>query len=197
MENTQIRDQLIVGLKSAEIRPELLKESKLTLSEAITKAVALETSQIDSRLFREDAATMMQTPPIAAVAEDRPKAKRKAPSSASKHCGRTHAQGKQFCPAAHVRCHDCGKVGHFSAVCLSHKGQSGANAVEDADGEAANVGYDSNYAWSEKAARDSFTITLLVNGKPCEGLMDTGATRTIITDDIVQATEPSKRTTAE
>ena len=33
----------------------------------------------------------------------------------------------------------------------------------------------------------------MVNGKPCSGLLDTGATRTILTDDVVAATRPSNR----
>ena len=36
-----------------------------------------------------------------------------------------------------------------------------------------------------------FTRTLTVNGKHCRGLLDTGATRTLITPDIVAATRPS------
>ena len=194
VENTQIRDQLIVGLKSSEIRRELLKESKLTLSDAITKAVALETSQIDSKLYQDDTPATRTSNPIAVVAEDRAKPKKKIPSPACKYCGRTHARGKQHCPAAHIRCHDCGKVGHFSAVCLSSKTQSGANAVDDTESDAASVVYDTIYACSDRTSRNSFTITLMVNGKASEGLMDTGATRTIVTDDVVQATRPSDRT---
>ena len=41
--------------------------------------------------------------------------------------------------------------------------------------------------------RQGFTVTLMVNGKPCSGLLDTGATRTILTDDVVAATRPSNR----
>ena len=39
-----MRDQLIVGLRAAEIRKELVKVSNLTLSDPMTKAVALEAS---------------------------------------------------------------------------------------------------------------------------------------------------------
>eukprot|EP00117_Sycon_ciliatum_P047717 scpid38300/ scgid1508/ len=38
-----------------------------------------------------------------------------------------------------------------------------------------------------------FLASLLVDGKECEGLLDTGASRTILTDDIVQPTRSSNR----
>ena len=67
--------------------------------------------------------------------------------------------------------------------------------MEDADvhSEAASVVYDSIYACSDRAARRSYAITLIVNGQPCEGLMATGATRTILTNDVVQPSRPSNR----
>ena len=34
------------------------------------------------------------------------------------NCGNTHARSDK-CPAADVKCHSCGKTGHFKAVCLS------------------------------------------------------------------------------
>ena len=51
--NTQVRDQLIIGLSTPELRRELLKESKLSLADAVSKAVALETSFVDCKLYHE------------------------------------------------------------------------------------------------------------------------------------------------
>ncbi|XP_062506318.1 uncharacterized protein LOC134182892 [Corticium candelabrum] len=45
--NGQVCDQLIAGLRSPDIRRELLKEAKLTLAWAVSKAVALEASIAD------------------------------------------------------------------------------------------------------------------------------------------------------
>ena len=49
--NGQLRDQLVAGIKTNDIRKELLKHSKLTLADAMAKAVALETSIADSSLY--------------------------------------------------------------------------------------------------------------------------------------------------
>ena len=51
IENCQLRDQLILGLRSNDIRRELLKSSSLTLAKATTDAVAMESSITDSKLL--------------------------------------------------------------------------------------------------------------------------------------------------
>jgi len=206
--NSQVRDQLIIGLKSSDIRRELLKESDLTLANASSKAVAMEASFTDSRMYDDQSvgsspslAASAQSS-IAAVHSSQPKfqkpnkaSRNKSSQSAGKscmYCGRLHAKGKQFCPAAHVRCSKCSKVGHFSEVCLSTQ----VRVVNEEDvADLAQEVYDLAYAVGPSVAtsNQSFTATLNVNGQPCEGLMDTGATRTILTDDIVQPTRSSDR----
>ena len=198
--NTQVRDQLIAGLRSKDSRRELLKEPKLTLADAFSKAVAIEASLLDSNLYNSEpgpsVAACVRSETTAAVSGSEPKhqLKRKMTKGPGcKYCDRMHANGKQFCPAAHVRCNSCRKVGHFEAVCLSHKPNK-ANAVDaEEDSDTAQVVYDSIFACSDKAARGQSTMTLMVNGKPCEGLLDTGATCTILTDDVVQPTRSSDR----
>ena len=202
--NTQVRDQLIAGLRLQELRRELLKETKLTLADAVSKAVTLEASFSDCKLYESRTSpggletSAPRGPELAAVVlgsvsggigsgDRRAMGKTSTKSLGCKYCGRVHAKGKQFCSAALVRCRDCGKVGHFAAVCLSSK----AHAVQDEDSEAARIVYDSIYACSDKAASGQFTMTLMVNVRPCEGLLDTGATRTILTDDVVQPTRCS------
>ena len=54
-------------------------------------------------------------------------------------------------------------------------------------------GYDMAYTVTGQSTADLFTITLQVDGKPCTGLLDTGATRTILTRDIVQPTRQVDR----
>ena len=195
--NTQVRDQLLTGLKSPEIRRDLLKEPKLSLHDAVTKAVALEVSFADSKLYDDNATSGHSS--IAAMS-DRPRSampKRTAgppgkAGPACKYCGRSHARGVHFCPAAKAKCHACGKTGHFSCVRQSSK----AHAVEDSSppSESAQYIYESAYTCSDGMfQRQGFTVTLMVNGKPCSGLLDTGATRTILTDDVVAATRPSNR----
>ena len=48
------------------------------------------------------------------------------------NCGRIHEKGvtwKEHCPAKAQKCNECGKVGHFAAVCRSKDKGRKANAV--------------------------------------------------------------------
>ena len=58
-----------------------------------------------------------------------------------------------------------------------------------------NAVYDTVYVVKRPVLKSNdFTITLTVNGTACQGLLDTGATRTLITEDLVLATSPSSTT---
>ena len=57
--------------------------------------------------------------------------------------------------------------------------------------EETNRVYDTVYVAGEPQQAEAFRTTLRVNDNACTGLLDTGATRTLITADIVTATRPS------
>ena len=75
-----------------------------------------------------------------------------------------------------------------------------ARAVEEdppvvEGGEQLNHLYDTAYViGNTKQSTSTFMSTFLVNGKQCRGLLDTGATQTLITEDIVPTSRPSPRT---
>ena len=191
--NGQIRDQLIVGLRDNDIRRELLKESQLTLAQAVSKAVACESSIADSSLYEE------VPPPSLAnkVGQSNPLSKGNA--GKCRYCGCHHTRGKQHCPAAESQCSHCHKMGHFAAVCFRKTKMAVARAVDqeglglEADEQTNRVteDYDTVYKTGSGQQSKHFTRTLTVNGKRCRGLLDTGATRTLITADVVAATRPS------
>ena len=195
--NSQVRDQLVASLKSPEVRHKLLKESTLTHADAITKAVALETSYADSKLYDPPAEPANQFSSVAAVNATRQQRRQpRTVSGSCKYCGRTHAKGKSFCPAANIRCRSCSKVGHFAAVCQSQRSGLDANAVDEepADlADQAHLVYDTVYMAEQTGSHRQFLASLLVDGKECEGLLDTGASHTILTDDIVQLTRSTNR----
>jgi hypothetical protein len=199
--NGQVRDQLIAGLRRNDIRRELLKEAKLTLSGAVSRAVALEASIADSSLYEgsrleshpEPAGTPSGT--VNKVSQQNPPSR--GNTVKCRYCGRQHTKGKQYCPAADTRCSYCRKMGHFAAVCLQRKKTTVAQIVvtnESPDTELeerSNRVYDTVYVARDPQQAEAFRTTLKVNGKECTGLLDTGATRTLITEDIVTATRPS------
>ena len=174
-----------------------MKESKLSLADAVSKAIALEISFVDCKLCCEIPVPRLSL--VAAVTDLSEKRNSKNIKSC-KYSGRSHAWGKSFCPVAQSRCPSCNKMGHFAAICLSSGTSSykKANAVEDTEEESTfyvSYEYDSVYGCTGHGGdrAKGFTTTLTVNGQQCEGLLDTGATCAIVTDDIVQHTRKSDR----
>ena len=81
-------------------------------------------------------------------------------------------------------------------LCLQRKKTHAAQVVTDEfpsddTKEETNRVYDTVYVAEEPQQAEAFRTTLRVNDKACTGLLDTGATRTLITADIVTATQPS------
>ena len=184
--NGQMGDQLTEGLRNNDIRKDLLKEAKLTLAEAVSKAVALEASIADSSLYEERQPNSSVIPlPSAVNRVSQPSPAAKSKMFKCKYCGHSHARGKQHCPAADAQCTNCKKMGHFGSVCFQKKRWSIARAVEE-DEPVPNV-----YVVGDSRHSNAFATTLTVNGKQCKGLLDTGATRTLITEDIMSASRPS------
>ena len=118
------------------------------------------------------------------------------PEQPCKYCGNFHPRGIEHCPAAKARCKSCSKIGHFTQVCQSrkyHDDNAHAVGLDPASTHLPYNGYDMAYTVAGQSTADLFTITLQVDGKPCTGLLDTGATRTILTSDIVQPTRQADR----
>eukprot|EP00117_Sycon_ciliatum_P035412 scpid19603/ scgid1410/ len=171
--NGQLRDQFIAGLPCQEARKQLLMESRLTLADAIAKAVALEASKVDNKLFSEEAGRTLDMPSGrgAAVAPDaaavnmvKHRQHGRSKAHTCKYCGGTHPPGKDHCPAARVRCRHCSKVGHFEVVCLSKGKEARAQTIGEED--EANEICESVYTMHTDQ-KHWFTAALQVDGKSC------------------------------
>ena len=118
VEITQIRDQLILSLESAEICKELLQMTSLSLNAAITKAVALETPITDSKFYdsRPSLTSSHSSSPSSVAAVDE---QQNSPSlnHISGTCQTKTASQVTFCPAAKIRCKSCSRIAHFASVC--------------------------------------------------------------------------------
>ena len=114
-----IRDQIIAGLVDGDIVEDLLKEKNLSLDSAVSKCRAHEAA-------KRQRAEITNSPSDAAI-----QALRKprhipsgtyTPKQTCQGCGSGfHPGGRKQCPAFHLVCHTCNRVGHLAKVCKSRK----------------------------------------------------------------------------
>lgn len=130
MQDDLIRDHIVFGIRSNEIREKLIREgSELKLEKCIDIARTHELSQEQCKLMDEPCS-------VSAVKNRRqhqkPEARytRKQPKKTTHpktkqicdNCGQSHEKNK--CPAQGVKCHFCGKLNHFVKMCRSRNQDS-------------------------------------------------------------------------
>ena len=125
--NLLLRDSLISGIASDQIRARLLEldDAHASLNECISLAMAIEISTDYSRSFRSPAeesdTALAITDGNYACSSQRPPPNDKTTFHSPRtcfFCGRG-PHPRRSCPAREAMCHKCGKKGHWMAVCRS------------------------------------------------------------------------------
>ncbi|XP_042147516.1 uncharacterized protein LOC121836625 [Ixodes scapularis] len=170
-----IRDQLLEGTTSRQIRERLLYEgSTLTLQRALDIGRHIEQIQREIHEFDGDASVQRVAPK-----------KTEKPSSAKGCCYRcgspTHKANCEKCPAKNKRCRRCKKIGHFEAVCKSSEMFS-VQAVKDPKSAEANVVTVLHIGDDYTRAREISTEVLIGN-VPIRFFVDTGATVSLLSEE--------------
>ena len=132
LKDSLIRDRIICGIRSDEVRARLLRDPDLTLVKAIDACRMAETSQTQLKGLTEekriDFVQMIgnfkprQTPAKNGAAQQPHRQQaRKDPSQSCKcqRCGYTHEKKK--CPAFGKKCRNCSKLNHFAKMCKRQK----------------------------------------------------------------------------
>ena len=118
--NSILRDQIVLGVASDQVREKLLYEGGLTLTSACAIVRACESSslQLSQISSRPEAVNALQD---RGVREKRNagNSQQEAPSVPyCSNCGRRHKKGS--CSAANIVCYRCGKTGHYARRCSSN-----------------------------------------------------------------------------
>ena len=136
VEESMLRDRIVVGLRDDATRRKLLQARNLTLKDAIDMCRASEVAgrQLKAMATPEDVQSLKSTHPSqrrgrrgAGNAGDRfsrrgqsaTRRERSAERPCRYYCGRQHAAEKQACPAFGQTCSRCKKLHHFASVCRS------------------------------------------------------------------------------
>ena len=127
LEESLIRDRIVIGIRDNTTRKKLLQDAKLTLTSCIdicranekTIMQMKEISQEDVQLIRRKEKPRKNFP--------LKQRQELAPKVDCKYCGRQHSQKREACPAWGKTCINCGKRNHFKVKCEAGKPKSGPN----------------------------------------------------------------------
>lgn len=120
LEDSILRDRIIIGIKSKTTRERLLIENDLNLQKAIDICRAAEQLKLQMNKIDNNS----EITPTVAIIKKKMKATQQTSGSTSEcnRCGTTH--GPRACPAYQKTCTKCQKLNHFAKCCRSRKVQA-------------------------------------------------------------------------
>ena len=121
LEDTLIRDRIVVGIRDNATRKRLLQESKLTLKACVDTCRAAETTSAQIKAMDRGQASGI-TSDVHVINRNR----KKVPTVGTecKFCGKPHSFSKrELCPAWGRICTICKEYNHFAQKCPSKAGK--------------------------------------------------------------------------
>lgn len=130
IQESLIRDIMIIGLRDDRLRESLLRDPDLTLETALNRARAAESSQIQNRslnkgLEQEEAMNRVYKK------KDQHNFREGKTEITCWFCGNQHSKGRWNCPAYGNSCRNCKKTGHFAKVCKNGRRSDRVNNVNE------------------------------------------------------------------
>ena len=101
-----IRDRIVCGMTSDDLRASLLRIEGLTLDKTVTICHSFEATASRMQVLSNRVAN------VASIQPSKPKIK-------CKFCGEIHILDRSHCPANNKTCNSCQGKGHFSSMCKS------------------------------------------------------------------------------
>ena len=191
LENSLIRDRIVIGVRDNQARKKLLQVSKLTLKECIDICRSYETSSQQLKEINQEE--------VSAISQSHEKKPREI---RCKFCAKTHVWNKLKCPAWGKTCSNCGIPNHFAVACKNKPPPPSSatsskpptprhvrkpvHAVEDSDFDeyVACVDVKEHVCAVENPDRkDKLLAVMLLNGHRVPFQLDTGATVNILPEE--------------
>lgn len=181
LEDSLIRDRIVIGIRDEPTRRRLLQQKKLTLAEAVDMCKASEATS--RRLRSMTGVTEVDALRTSTSAPSHTSGRRRRPASKTrdrarrekscgrrcKYCDRQHEAQKESCPAYGQTCRKCGKANHFATVCKAKTTTGHVCDIETEELLTLGNG-DSVRAYCH----------LNVNGKSVHFMLDCGATVSVL-----------------
>ena len=197
LENSLIRDRIVIGVRDNQARKKLLQVSKLTLKECIDICRSYETSSQQLKEINQE-----EVSAISQSNEKTPPPPRGEREIRCKFCAKTHVWNKLKCPAWGKTCSNCGMQNHFAVACKTKLPPPGlatsskrptprhlrkpVHTVEDSDFDeyVACVDVKEQVCAVEKPDhKEKLLAVMLLNGHRVPFQLDTGATVNILPEE--------------
>ena len=125
LKDSLIRDRIVVGINSTQLKEKMLQDKDLSLESAISRCKSAEMTQRQMQVIQEKGSAYggKETEPVNVIKHGR-KGNRKSQINNAhpetfdcNKCGKNHQHKK--CPAYSAVCHKCKKKGHYKQFCLN------------------------------------------------------------------------------
>ena len=187
-----LRDRLVCGLRNEAIQRKLLTVADLTFDNALKTALGMEAAERSAQQLKGADSVVVQQ--LSSRLSQSPSTRSSKKKAVCYRCGKDHLH--TACPFKDATCHYCGKTGHLASVCrtkLKNRQQKKSDATKQenwvqTDFQEIASGSDSDPAstifqlGSERRAPHPITVTVLVNNRPLQMELDTGAAVSIISE---------------
>lgn len=207
-EDRMIRDRILVGCKSDQVREKLLEDSELTLKKAVETCRAHEASQnkllamskevaIDiDRLSQgqgQSRSSYSYRPNPNSFAKDKYRNKSEKWSKKSNRCprcGYDEHKNMDYCPAKRAECRKCKKIGHFAIMCRTSNEE-----IRHVDEESSEMPILGSIEGIHSV--DEWHTELLVENTKMKFRIDTGADVTVVPDTCFRSYDKLQKTSKQ
>ena len=190
LENSLIRDRLVVGIRDNNIRKRLLQVSKLTLKDAIDICRSYESTCLQLKAMSQEAEVhkVDKAKPGFERSLKRVGGEVSRKVTTCKFCGKSHPMNKLMCPAWGKTCNACGRKNHFALMCSvkPRERRESLKCVEDVDSDEYIACVElrkSVCAVEVNQNKDKVFATMLLNDRHIRFQLDSGATVNVISQN--------------
>ena len=191
--NSLVRDRIVLGVNSPDVRSDLLKERELTLDKAIDICRSSESAAKQSSELKPE-----QVSKVAVKQKPRfhkPRSK-ETPEKDCKFCDSAHVMQKSACPAWGQTCKYCKEENHFASKCpkrnrkSQHKKSKKVHQVRYSDSSSEADDWVSVVNAVSKDNRQ-LKCKLVLGSQPVVFQVDTGATINVLPQKFAKNVVPN------
>ena len=180
LEDQLLRDRVVCGIHSDEVRQHLLRTDDLTLEKCLKICRAYEQTKKSVKILTDNPHVVVddlkkqrhKKSGHTKSFDDKRDTKDLQPQYTCNNCGKQHA--KRQCPAYGQKCRKCGKLNHFAKYCRSKRTVQYVGSNEKDDSDNLFIGAVSKTNKTELQTDECYT-TLDVEAVPVKFKVDTGA----------------------